>query len=325
ANPANLTDPAGTCVDPLSFIVCAAAVVLGGLYLNEWRGNVYANQMQGMSFWEAVSYDHNRPCPTCEVALSFLVPPLGKAFAARDFAYTVATGTPAGKLEAIQQFLLMTAVESRLRQPVLTPGSGGGWTLTPPTGAVTAEFSLPRLDMGRIGFAGGGSTLQPRLAWSMAAIPVNVGGAVSALNAWGSNWILAGDKPDVFERYGSAAEAAKAQSDQKLSWGTTEDGKPLGNQQEKWIGEVESVQAGTLGQAGNYTHKIVIETQPGTRELLRSLGVEELQLPRSSRGKVLYEQIKVIVKDNEPNRYGITRSFIEEFNNRILRIIVRPR
>ncbi len=190
-NPANLVDPAGTCVDPLSFLVCAAAIVVGGLYINEWRGNTYANQMQGMSFWEAVSYDHNRPCPTCEVVLSFLVPPLGKAFAARDFAYTVATGTPAGKLEAIQQLLLMTAVESRLRQPVLTPGNSGGWTLTPPTGAVAAEFSLPRLDIGRIGFAGGGSALQPLLAWSMAAIPVNVGGAVSALNAWGSNMIMA--------------------------------------------------------------------------------------------------------------------------------------
>ncbi|MCC6973479.1 MAG: RHS repeat-associated core domain-containing protein, partial [Anaerolineae bacterium] len=29
ANPANLTDPAGTCVDPLSFIVCAALVGAG--------------------------------------------------------------------------------------------------------------------------------------------------------------------------------------------------------------------------------------------------------------------------------------------------------
>ncbi|CAG0972011.1 tRNA3(Ser)-specific nuclease WapA [Anaerolineae bacterium] len=37
-NPTNLTDPSGTCVDPLSFIVCA--VVGGAAFVNDVRGQV---------------------------------------------------------------------------------------------------------------------------------------------------------------------------------------------------------------------------------------------------------------------------------------------
>lgn len=51
-NPTNLTDPSGECG------ICIPLIIGGLAFINEWRSDVYHNQMNGMSFWDA-AYHRN--------------------------------------------------------------------------------------------------------------------------------------------------------------------------------------------------------------------------------------------------------------------------
>ncbi|MCC7206882.1 MAG: RHS repeat-associated core domain-containing protein [Anaerolineae bacterium] len=86
-NPTNYTDPSGEFA-----WLALIGIIVGAIYINDWRGQTYANQMQGMSFWDAVSYANNRPCPLCETVLSIAFPFLDTAFSARDFGYELSQG-----------------------------------------------------------------------------------------------------------------------------------------------------------------------------------------------------------------------------------------
>jgi RHS repeat-associated protein len=106
-----------------------------------------------------------------------------------------------------------------------------------------------------------------------------------------------GGKTERFERYGSKAEA-KA---------TTEAGglapRPGHETQPKWIGEMNTINPKTLGKRKNYTHKIEIHAQPGTRDWLKPFQI----------------------KTNEPGRYAIPANKLDEFNKRVINIDVQKR
>lgn len=108
-------------------------------------------------------------------------------------------------------------------------------------------------------------------------------------------------KNDVFERFGSEGEAKNAEAtntleNKKTSWGGY-------HRNEKWIADPGQVDPGTLGKRANYTYKMTIETQPGTREWLAGEGFES--------------------KANEPGRFGIPWNRLEEFNQRVIRIRIQ--
>ncbi len=106
-----------------------------------------------------------------------------------------------------------------------------------------------------------------------------------------------GGGSDVFERFGSEAEAAA----------TTKAGglvpRPGHERQPKWIAEVGTVDPGNLGKPGNYTHKMTLTAQPGTREWLKQFEI----------------------KANEPGRYAIPASRVDDFNARLLRIVAEKK
>jgi hypothetical protein len=94
---------------------------------------------------------------------------------------------------------------------------------------------------------------------------------------------------EVFERYGSEAEAVATEQTGGLV------PRPGHERQPKWIAEPGVVDPRSLGKPKNYTHRITIEAEPGTREWLKQFET----------------------KPNEPGRYGIPTSALDEFNDRI--------
>jgi len=102
-------------------------------------------------------------------------------------------------------------------------------------------------------------------------------------------------KPDMFERYGTKEEAQAAQADGALSFKQGTRGPDEGT---KWISDPGKASWKNLGPK---THgwKMVIETESGTRDWLRTIGN---------------------FKSNEPFFYGIPSEYLDEFNNRILSI-----
>ena len=93
---------------------------------------------------------------------------------------------------------------------------------------------------------------------------------------------------EIFERFGSEAEAVEAQEAQKL---TQRPGHPNG---EKWISDVGEIKR-PQGLGQDVTHRMEIKASPGTREWLR----------------------RFEIKTNEPNRYAVPADKLGEFNARI--------
>jgi len=103
---------------------------------------------------------------------------------------------------------------------------------------------------------------------------------------------------DRFERYGNATEANASQQSNGLV-------PRLGHErQPKWIGDPNTIDPRTLGKRRNYTHKIEIEAQLSTRRWVKQFEIKP---------------------SNEPNRYAIPANKLDEFNKRIVRIIVKRR
>jgi uncharacterized protein RhaS with RHS repeats len=106
-------------------------------------------------------------------------------------------------------------------------------------------------------------------------------------------------KHEVFERYGSEAEATASREAGGLV------PKPAPHERNpKWIGDDGTVDPRTLGKRGNYTHRIEFHAEPGTRDWLKQ-----------------YE----IKPTNEPGRYAVPADKIGEFNRRVRRVVVTRR
>src|SRR6185503_8178713 len=72
--------------------------------------------------------------------------------------------------------------------------------------------------------------------------------------------------------------------------------KPGHFKQNKWIGDPGTVDPRTLGKRENYTHKMDIEAEPGTRAWLKPFETKP---------------------STEPDRYEIPHDKLDEFNKRI--------
>ena len=103
-----------------------------------------------------------------------------------------------------------------------------------------------------------------------------------------------------FERYGSEAEAAASKSANKL---LPRPGHEAGTN-EKWIGELGTVNPKSLGSKSGHSHRMEIETDASAMEWLRK---------------------NATIKPNEPGRYGIPNSKLDEFNKMIKDINIRRR
>ena len=103
-----------------------------------------------------------------------------------------------------------------------------------------------------------------------------------------------------FERYGSEAEAAASKSANKL---LPRPGHGAGTN-EKWIGEVGTVNPKSLGSESGHSHRMEIETDARAMEWLRK---------------------NATIKPNEPGRYGIPNSKLDEFNKMIKNINTKQR
>nr|WP_044201226.1 polymorphic toxin-type HINT domain-containing protein [Oscillochloris trichoides] len=112
-------------------------------------------------------------------------------------------------------------------------------------------------------------------------------------------WLVHNAKCDKFERFGSAAEASASRD----AGGLVPRPYPH-NRQPKWIADPGKVNPRTLGDKNNYTHQMVFETKPGTRQWVRDQGFE-------------------IKPDNEPDRYAIPVGWLDEFNARVIRVIIK--
>jgi RHS repeat-associated protein len=101
--------------------------------------------------------------------------------------------------------------------------------------------------------------------------------------------------PEIFERFGSKVEAE----------GLTEGFQPKPGQggNPKWIAERGKVKPRSLGDPENYTHKMTIEAEPGTRDWLKQFELKP---------------------SNEPGRYAIPAERLEEFNKRLHCVTVEP-
>ncbi|WP_205717962.1 DUF6531 domain-containing protein, partial [Actinomadura soli] len=106
--------------------------------------------------------------------------------------------------------------------------------------------------------------------------------------------------PEVFERYGSKAEAEASRDANGLV------PRPGHERQPKWIGDQGTVDPRTLGKRQNYTHYMEIHADPGTRQWLKDQGYETKPT-------------------NEPGRYEIPEEAREAFNERVRKIDIRPR
>ncbi|WP_216209336.1 DUF6531 domain-containing protein [Amycolatopsis aidingensis] len=104
---------------------------------------------------------------------------------------------------------------------------------------------------------------------------------------------------EIFERYGSQAEADSArEAGNKLT------PKPEPHHRNpKWIGDQGTVDPRTLGQAKNYTHKLEIHAEQGTRAWLKEQGFE-------------------LKPTNEPGRYAVSAEKLEEFNSKVKDIVI---
>ncbi|MCP2262650.1 RHS repeat-associated core domain-containing protein [Streptoalloteichus tenebrarius] len=105
---------------------------------------------------------------------------------------------------------------------------------------------------------------------------------------------------EIFERYGS-----KAEGDSIKDAGGKLTPKPAPHHNnEKWIADKGVVDPRTLGKRQNYTHYYEIYAKPGTREWLKQFEIKP---------------------NNEPGRYAIPADKLEEFNKRVVKIVVKLR
>jgi RHS repeat-associated protein len=105
-------------------------------------------------------------------------------------------------------------------------------------------------------------------------------------------------KLETFERFGSDEEAASVQLEGKLSFKPGTRGPDGGT---KWISLPGSASWKRLGSSKSYSKLMTILTKPGTTEWLQAI--------RN-------------YKPNEPNFFGIPSQYLEEFNNRIVKITI---
>src|SRR5262249_8535412 len=80
--------------------------------------------------------------------------------------------------------------------------------------------------------------------------------------------------------------------------------KPGHYKQAKWIGDPGTVNPDKLGKKKNYTHKMDIEAEPGTRAWLKKFETK---------------------KSTQPGRYEIPHDRIDEFNSKLRSIQSSPR
>ncbi|WP_322762703.1 RHS repeat-associated core domain-containing protein, partial [Frankia sp. Cr2] len=106
-------------------------------------------------------------------------------------------------------------------------------------------------------------------------------------------------KIEIFERYGSQAEA---NSIRDAGGRLTPRPSPHANNP-KWIADDGRVDPRTLGKRRNYTHRFEVHAKPGTRDWLKQFEI----------------------KSNEPGRYSVPADRLSEFNEKVVKIIVRSR
>jgi hypothetical protein len=89
----------------------------------------------------------------------------------------------------------------------------------------------------------------------------------------------------------------------------------------KWISELgKERNPRDLGKASNYTHKVVIEVEEGTKEWLndasRKLDYEDMV------GGEAKNAGKILVKSNEAGSYGVGADLVPAFNDKIKKITI---
>jgi RHS repeat-associated protein len=124
----------------------------------------------------------------------------------------------------------------------------------------------------------------------------------------------AGEKAEVFIRFGSEAEALATRDAKGLVPKIQNGSQSRGG---KWISEQGMERdPGSLGKSANYNHKITMEVESGTKQWLESKGInyENLIGGESKNAK------NVFLKSNELGSYGIGADLLGEFNKRIVKI-----
>ena len=102
---------------------------------------------------------------------------------------------------------------------------------------------------------------------------------------------------NVFERFGSRAEAESSQAANGLVL------RPGHEAQPKWIARPGLVRAKSLGQRGSYDYKMTFRMKPGVEKVLE----------------------RSIVKENEPGRFGIPANDVEVFNDLVKSVEIAPK
>ncbi|NJL54768.1 hypothetical protein HC928_05910 [bacterium] len=124
-----------------------------------------------------------------------------------------------------------------------------------------------------------------------------------------------------FSRMVSSSEAQQIERTGQLELPTS----GPGNRREKWVARGELGNNVTFGSSSNYTHRVEIDTAPGTWEWLQRNAVDEIDYRIALEDNLEYvpgtnmltQNVIALSKENEPGWFGLTAQGLGLFNRNI--------